>query len=126
LPAVAAAFGGAHGGVTRPAHQFTELRLVPALLLAENADFGADDGSLVMRDLIARPQIPLPHPGAAESDSSRSALSSSWATDRNISPAGGRGSRAAGKRETALVAADDAELLTGEPGEPLPRSTAGL
>ena len=30
------------------------------------------------------------------------------------------------QRETALVAADDAELLTGEPGQPLPRNTAGL
>src|SRR6185437_7301511 len=30
------------------------------------------------------------------------------------------------QRETALVAADDAELLTGQPGQPLPRDSAGL
>src|SRR5262249_32840507 len=30
------------------------------------------------------------------------------------------------QRETALVAADDAELLTSQPGQPLPRNTAGL
>jgi hypothetical protein len=30
------------------------------------------------------------------------------------------------QREAALVAADDAELLTGEPGQPLSRNTAGL
>jgi hypothetical protein len=30
------------------------------------------------------------------------------------------------QRKTALVTADDAELLTREPGQPLPRDTAGL
>jgi len=40
----------------------------------------------------------------------------------------GRRFREAGReqRETALVAADDAELLTCEPGQPLPRHSAGL
>jgi hypothetical protein len=40
----------------------------------------------------------------------------------------GRRVREAGReqRETALVAADDAELLTREPGQPLPRNTGGL
>jgi hypothetical protein len=37
-------------------------------------------------------------------------------------PLSTRGNRAASKRETALVAADDAELLTGEPRQPLPRA----
>jgi hypothetical protein len=51
LPTVAA-FGGAHGGVTRPPHQFTELRLIPAMLLAKDPDVRADYRCLVLRDLI--------------------------------------------------------------------------
>jgi len=40
----------------------------------------------------------------------------------------GRRVREAGReqRETALVAADDAELLPGEPSQPVPRNIAGL
>src|SRR5207253_9618387 len=45
LPAIAAAFGGTHGGVAQPAHQFTELGLVPAVLLAKDPDVRADDSS---------------------------------------------------------------------------------
>ena len=52
LPAVAAAFGGTHCRVARPAHQFTELCLIPAVLLAKDPDVPADGGSLVLRDLI--------------------------------------------------------------------------
>ena len=52
LPAVAAAFGGAHGGVTRPAHQLAELGLIPAVLLAQDPDVRTDDSSPVLRDLI--------------------------------------------------------------------------
>ena len=38
--------------VTRPAHQLTELRLVPAMLLAKDPDVRADNGGLVLRNLI--------------------------------------------------------------------------
>ena len=34
------------------AHQFTELCLVPAVLLAKDPDVRADDDSLLLRDLI--------------------------------------------------------------------------
>src|SRR4249920_3400816 len=49
LPAIAAAFSGTHGGVAQPAHQFTELGLVPAVLLAQDPDVRADDSSLAGR-----------------------------------------------------------------------------
>jgi len=39
LPAVAAAFGRAHGGVAGPAHQFADLGLIPAVLLAKDRMF---------------------------------------------------------------------------------------
>jgi hypothetical protein len=58
LPAVATAFGGAHGGVTGPAHQFTELGPVPAVLLAKDPDVRADDDSLLLRDLIDAAEPP--------------------------------------------------------------------
>ena len=48
LPAVAASFGGAHGGVARPAHQLTDPGLIPAVLLAKDPDVRTDDGSLVL------------------------------------------------------------------------------
>jgi hypothetical protein len=49
---VAAAFGGANGRVTKPAHQFTDLCLDPAVLLAKDPDVRADNRCLVLRDLI--------------------------------------------------------------------------
>ena len=36
----------------KPAHQFTELCLIPAVLLAKGPDISADDGGLVLRDLV--------------------------------------------------------------------------
>ena len=66
LPAVAAAFGGAHGGVTRPAHQLAELGLVPAVLLAQDPDVRADNSSLVPRDLIDATESSSPSSKACE------------------------------------------------------------
>ena len=52
LPAVATAFGSAHGGVTEPAHQLTDRCLIPAVLLAKDQDVRADHRCLVLRNLI--------------------------------------------------------------------------
>ena len=60
LPVAAVAFGGAHGGVAGPAHQLAEPGLVPAVLLAKGPDISADDGGLVLRDLI-RTAAPTGH-----------------------------------------------------------------
>ena len=51
LPVVAVAFGGAHGGGARPAHQFAELGLSPSPALAEGADIRGDNGGLLLRGL---------------------------------------------------------------------------
>src|SRR5690242_9747058 len=52
LPALTTAFGSAHGGNGRPAHQLAEFRLRPSLAQAKSPDVRADDGELLGRDRI--------------------------------------------------------------------------
>lgn len=52
LPVAAVAFGDAYGGGAVPAHHFAELCLTPAFALAQGADVRADDGRLLVRDVV--------------------------------------------------------------------------
>jgi hypothetical protein len=52
LPALTMAFGSAHGGNGRPAHQLAEFRLRPSIAQAKSPDVRAYDGELLGRDRI--------------------------------------------------------------------------
>jgi hypothetical protein len=66
LPTTAAAFGGAHSGVTPPTHQLTKPRLRPSVALAQDADIRADDRGLRRGDLARAVTTAAHHKAACQ------------------------------------------------------------
>src|SRR5262249_37703655 len=65
LPAAALSFGRTYGGGRGPAHQHAELTLAPSPALPQGPDVRADDGELLLRNLIDATAPPACHVGPA-------------------------------------------------------------
>jgi hypothetical protein len=61
LSAVSVTFGRAHGGGRGPAHQLAELALGPSSALAQDPDVRAENGELLLRNLIGATPPPACH-----------------------------------------------------------------